>query len=101
MSLLQYSAVGTEGHSIPAQASVGQGADSRQEGAGGSFRAVNAGIISAMLRFLQWSAICSFSVIGSGQSVKHVLDIRRGDSLGNLHVSEICAEEQSSVFISF
>lgn len=67
----------------------------------GSFRAVNAGVISAMLRFLQRSAFCSFSVIGSGQSVKCVLDVKSGDSLRNLHVSGMCAEEQNGVFIPF
>lgn len=67
----------------------------------GSFRAVSAGIISAMLRFLQQSALCSLSVTGSGQSVKCVLDVKSGDSLRNLHVSEMRAGEQNGVFIPF
>lgn len=69
--------------SIPGQACASQGADARQGGAMWEPQSCKCRVISAVLHLLQLYAVCSFNLIGSRQSIKCVLDIKDGESLGN------------------
>lgn len=78
-----------------------QGADARQEGAVWELQSCKCR--DHFCNASSSPAICHLfsQYFGSRQSIKCVLDIKDGGSLGNLPVSEICAEEQNGVFSPF